>query len=316
MFFQSRQYSLGRKLLNLNDNFSTRYMKSAPESKLFSTNYMINIQGRLLDLRVPRVMGVLNVTPDSFYDGGRYTTEDAILAQAEKMLDEGAAFIDVGAYSSRPGAKDIPVEEELKRSVWAIKLLIQKFPGTIISVDTFRSSVASAAVQEGAGLINDISGGELDPEMFKTVARLKVPYILMHMRGSPQSMSRLSTYDNLLKEVVDYFHAKIHDLRQVGVSDVIVDPGFGFAKTTEQNFELLNNLEYLRVLGKPLLSGLSRKSMIWKTLGIEPEKALNGTTALNTIALMKGVNILRVHDVKEAVEIVKLLSSTKRLTET
>lgn len=277
---------------------------------------MLNIQGRLLDLRIPRVMGVLNVTPDSFYDGGRYTTDEAILEKAEKMLSEGAAFIDVGAYSSRPGAKDVPVAEELKRCISAIKLLIQKFPGTIISVDTFRSSVASAAVQEGAGLINDISGGELDPEMFETVARLKVPYILMHMRGSPQNMSGLSTYDNLLKEVVDYFHAKTHALRQMGISDVIIDPGFGFAKTAEQNFELLNNLEYLHVLGKPVLAGLSRKSMIWKTLGIEPEKALNGTTALNTIALMKGVNILRVHDVKEAMEIVKLISRTKKLTDT
>ncbi|MBA4053111.1 MAG: dihydropteroate synthase [Marivirga sp.] len=275
---------------------------------------MLNIQGRLLDLSIPSIMGVLNVTPDSFYDGGRYTGEKAILEQTEKMLSEGATFIDVGAYSSRPGAKDIPLDEELKRGVSAVKLVIEKFPGTIISIDTFRSAVASAAVQEGASLVNDISGGELDSEMFETVARLRVPYILMHMRGTPQNMSKLSVYDNLVKEVVDYFHAKIHRLHQLGITDIIVDPGFGFAKTIEQNFELLNHLEYLHILGKPVLTGLSRKSMIWKTLEVEPEKALNGTTALNTIALMKGVNILRVHDVKEAMESVKLVSRTKSVT--
>lgn len=289
-------------------------MKSAPESKLFSTHHMLNIQGRLLDLRIARVMGVLNVTPDSFYDGGRYNDEKAILEQAGKMLDEGATFIDVGAYSSRPGAKDIPVQDELNRAIGAIKLILKKFPGTIISIDTFRSTVAKAAIGEGASLINDISGGELDPEMLETVAKLHVPYILMHMRGSPQNMSKLSTYDNLLKEVVDYFHAKIHVLHQLGVTDIIIDPGFGFAKGIEQNFELLNNMEYLHILGKPVLVGLSRKSMIWKTLEVEPDEALNGTTILNTIALMKGANILRVHDVKEAIETVKLVSETKRLT--
>lgn len=285
-------------------------MKSAPESKLFSTNKTLNIRGRLLDLSTPKVMGVLNVTPDSFYDGGRYTAEAALLNQVEKMLDEGAAFIDVGAYSSRPGAEDIPQDEELKRAIRAINLIIKKFPQTVISIDTFRSDVAHAAIQEGASLINDISSGELDPNMFETAANLHVPYIAMHMRGNPMNMNKLSSYQNLIKEIADHFHRKIYVLHQHGIKDVIIDPGFGFAKTVQQNFDLLNNLDYFKILGKPIMAGLSRKSMIWKTLTIDPDAALNGTTALNTIALLKGVNILRVHDVKEAVETVKLVLST------
>lgn len=285
-------------------------MKSAPEGKLFSTNKTLNIRGRLLDLSTPKVMGVLNVTPDSFYDGGRYTAKEALLNQVEKMLDEGATFIDVGAYSSRPGAEDIPQGEELKRAIRAINLIIKKFPQTVISIDTFRSDVAYAAIQEGASLINDISSGELDPNMFETAANLQVPYIAMHMRGNPMNMNKLSSYQNLIKEIADHFHRKIYVLQQHGIKDVIIDPGFGFAKTVQQNFDLLNNLDYFKILGKPIMAGLSRKSMIWKTLTIDPDAALNGTTALNTIALLKGVNILRVHDVKEAVETVKLVLST------
>lgn len=285
-------------------------MKSASESKLFSTNRTLNIRGRLLDLTIPKVMGVLNVTPDSFYDGGRFTTNEALLNQVRKMIDDGATFIDVGAYSSRPGAKDISPDEELMRATHAIRLIVKEFPQTFISIDTFRSAVASAAIQEGASLINDISSGELDSKMFETVSNFNVPYIAMHMRGTPESMNKLSTYENLIKDVTDYFHQKIYTLHQLGVKDIIIDPGFGFAKTIQQNFDVLNNLDYFKILGMPIMTGLSRKSMIWKTLQTNPEAALNGTSALNTIALLKGANILRVHDVKEAVDVVKLVLST------
>ena len=286
-------------------------MKSAPESKLFSTNKTLKIRGRLLDLSTPAVMGVLNVTPDSFYDGGRYENDDALLMQVEKMLEEGATFIDVGAYSSRPGAKDIPPQEELKRAVRAINLTLKKFPDAILSIDTFRSDVARAAIQAGASLINDISAGELDARMFRTVADLDVPYVAMHMRGNPGTMNTLTSYQNLLKEITDYFHQKIHALHLEGIKDIIIDPGFGFAKTIQQNFELLNDLDYLKILGKPIMVGLSRKATIWKTLGVSPETALNGTTVLNTIALLKGISIVRVHDVKEAVETIKLILAMK-----
>jgi len=286
-------------------------MKSAPESKLFSTKQTLNVRGRLMDLSIPRVMGVLNVTPDSFYDGGRYTTEEAILVQAGKMLDEGATFIDIGAYSSRPGAQDISIAEELKRATTAVGIVAKRFPAAIISIDTFRSEVAHAAIQEGAGIVNDISGGALDPNMIETVSRLRVPYIAMHMRGTPQTMTQHTTYQNLVKDIVDYFHQKILLCHQHGIVDVIVDPGFGFSKTVAQNFELLRALDYFNVLGMPLLVGLSRKSMIWKTLSIHRDEALNGTTTLNTLSLVKGANILRVHDVKEAVEAVTLFISMK-----
>jgi len=251
-------------------------------------------------------MGILNVTPDSFYDGGRFVAEREIIDQTEKMIEEGATFIDVGGYSTRPGASEISEEEEIKRSVTAIKILIKKFDNIIISVDTFRSKVAEAAVQEGAAIINDVSGGELDTKMLDTVARLRVPYILMHMRGTPQNMTQFSNYDNVVKEVTNYFHQKLQRLNELGIKDIIVDPGFGFAKTIQQNFEMLKNLEYFKLLGRPLLAGVSRKSMIWKTLKISAEEALNGTTALNTVAIMKGASILRVHDVKEAVEVIKI----------
>jgi len=257
-------------------------------------------------------MGVLNVTPDSFYDGARYRTDSQILQQTEKMLLEGATFIDVGAYSTRPHAADISIEEEMKRSLHAIRLILRNFPDTLLSIDTFRSEVASAAVQEGAGLINDISGGSLDPKMFDAVGDLKVPYIIMHMRGNPQTMTKETQYNNLIKDIADYFHQKIDQLRSRSVADIIIDPGFGFAKTREQNFELLQNLDYFSIFSKPVLVGLSRKSMIWKTLNITPDEALNGTTSLNTIALLKGASMLRAHDVKEAMQTIRLVSQLPR----
>lgn len=271
----------------------------------------MNIRGRLIDLNMPKVMGILNVTPDSFYDGNRYTTEASISRQVEKMVNDGVTFIDVGAYSSRPGAEDVPQDEETNRAVEAIRIITKNFPNAFISIDTFRSEVARIAVQEGACLVNDISGGALDQQMFSTVAKLKVPYILMHMRGNPKTMSKQTEYANILKEMVDYFHLKVSQLHQLGVKDIIIDPGFGFSKTALQNFELLSHLEHFKILNRALLVGLSRKSMIWKSLQTKPEDALNGTTSLNTIALMKGASILRVHDVKEAVEVVKLVSALK-----
>jgi dihydropteroate synthase len=275
----------------------------------FSTNKTLNINGRLVDLSIPKVMGILNVTPDSFYDGGRYLSEADVLGQADRMLEEGADFIDVGGYSSRPGAEEIPVAEEMRRTVPAISAILKNFPGTIISVDTFRSEVAKAAVEAGASMVNDIAGGSLDPEMFGTVSRLKVPYIVMHMRGNPQTMSSQTQYVNVIKEIIDYFHEKMNALRAFEVRDMIVDPGFGFSKTTAQNFSVLQNLEKFSILGKPLMVGLSRKSMIWKTLEVKAAEALNGTTALNMVALLKGANILRVHDVKQAREGIKLFIS-------
>jgi len=277
------------------------------QSKVFSSNKTLNLRGRLMDLGTPKVMGVLNVTPDSFYDGGRYTDEASILAQVEKMLHDGADVIDVGGYSTRPGAGEISEEEELNRAANAIRTIIKTFPDAVLSVDTFRSVVAKAAIREGASMINDISGGEMDKEMFNTVASLHVPFVLMHMRGTPQTMTHLSHYDNLMKDMTDYFHHKIHKLHQLGVTDIIVDPGFGFAKTAEQNFDILKNLNYLRILGKPVLAGLSRKSTIWQTLETTPEGSLNGTTVLNTVALLNGASFLRVHDVREAVECIKLI---------
>jgi dihydropteroate synthase len=254
-------------------------------------------------------MGVVNVTPDSFYAGSRHQAEDEILNRVEKMVADGATFIDIGGYSSRPGATDISETEELKRVLPAIRSINRRFSDTILSIDTFRSSVAHAAVQEGALLVNDISGGELDKKMFETVAQLQVPYVLMHMQGNPQTMTKHTSYANLLKELLDYFHKKVHALESLGIKDIIIDPGFGFAKTIEQNFELLNQLSLLTVLGKPLLTGLSRKSMVWKTLEINPDDALNGTTVLNTIALLNGSNILRVHDVREAAQAIQLVQA-------
>lgn len=267
----------------------------------------INCKGTLVDLSTPKVMGILNTTPDSFYDGGVLKNENEILGQVEKMLNEGATFLDIGGYSSRPGAKDISISEELNRVIPAIEHILKNFPETSISIDTFRSEVAKKAIESGAAIINDISAGKLDENMLNTVAQLQVPYIMMHLRGTPQTIQTLSSYENVTLDVLHYFSERIAAARLAGINDIIADPGFGFAKTVEQNFELLSKLELFKNLEIPILVGLSRKSMIYKTLGITPQEALNGTTALNSIALLKGVNILRVHDVKEAMECVRLV---------
>lgn len=261
-------------------------------------------------LDTPKVMGILNVTPDSFFDGGRYIDEAQLLSRAEKMLKEGADIIDVGGYSSRPGAEDVSEGEEITRVVNAVDIILKEYPDTLISVDTFRSKVAREAVMHGAALINDISAGTLDTQMFATVADLGVTYILMHMRGNPKTMNKLTQYDNLLLEMVTFLQEKVSNLREAGVKDIIIDPGFGFAKTIQQNYTILKNLRYFEILELPILVGISRKSTIYKSLQIEPEDALNGTTVLNTIALMNGASFLRVHDVKEAVEVRKLYNLT------
>jgi dihydropteroate synthase len=277
------------------------------QNTAFSVNKTLNIKGRRIDLSTPLVMGIVNVTPDSYYDGGRYNSEKDILARVSQMVADGASIIDVGGYSTRPGAPDISSGEENERIIPAIRSIRKEFPMLLLSIDSFRSEVVRAAIGEGADLINDISGGSLDADMFKTVAAMRVPYILMHMKGNPQNMAKQTDYQDLVKEVIDYLQKKIYSLHELGVKDIIIDPGFGFAKSREQNFELLNQLHLLKILEKPILIGLSRKSMIWKTLNITPEEALNGTTVLNTIALAKGSSILRVHDVKQAVEAVSLM---------
>ena len=269
----------------------------------------LNCRGKLIDLSSPKVMGIINITPDSFYDGGKTFSEKEILKQAEKMLSEGTTFLDIGGYSTRPGADEISEAEEIKRVVEAIESILKKFPEALISVDTFRSEVGKKAVEAGAAIVNDVSGGTLDVEMYKTVAKLKVPYILMHMRGTPKTMTKLTDYKNVTVEVLKDLSEKIALARAEGINDIIADPGFGFAKTREQSFQLLNNLELFQNLGAPILAGVSRKSMIYKTLETSAENALNGTTSLNTIALLKGASILRVHDVKEAVECVKLFQN-------
>ncbi len=266
----------------------------------------LNCKGQLLSLETPLVMGVLNITPDSFYDGGRYVRPGEVLRQTEKMLREGAAFIDVGAYSSRPGADHVSEEVELSRILPIVELLLKEFPEALLSIDTFRSNVARKCVAAGAAMINDISGGSLDPKMIATIGSLKVPYIMMLMRGTPQTMSGLTDYENLLKSILFYFSEKIAQAREAGIVDLVLDPGFGFAKTLEQNYQLLKNLNLLQQLDYPLLVGVSRKSMIYKLLDQSPAEALNGTTALNMYSLTRGANILRVHDVKEAVECVQL----------
>ena len=271
----------------------------------------INCKGTLLDLNSPKVMGILNITPDSFYDGGMYKDETTILNQTEKMLNDGATFIDVGAYSSRPGAAEVSEEEELKRIVPVVELLIKKFPDIIISIDTFRSKVAKETINLGAALINDISGGNLDSKMYGTVAKLKVPYILMHMAGTPKTMQNNPTYEDVTKDLIYFFSDKIDQLHRLNVSDIIIDVGFGFGKTIEHNFQLLRNMSLFQNLDKPILAGLSRKSMLYKTLDITSQEALNATTSANTIALLNGANILRVHDVKEAVEAVKLVNQLR-----
>ena len=272
----------------------------------------INCHGDLIDLKTPRVMGILNQTPDSFYDGGRYGDASVMLKQVEQMLHDGASFIDIGGYSSRPGASEVTESEEIDRVVPTIKAVVKAFPGTVISIDTFRSKVAQAAIDVGATMINDISGGDRDPEMYQVAARNQVPYILMHMRGTPQTMTQLTQYDNVVLEVAQELAKKIKHIRTYGVNDLIVDPGFGFAKTMEQNYTLLNELEHLKLLNTPILVGVSRKSMIYKLLKINADQALNGTTAANTIALLNGANILRVHDVAAAIEAVEIVTALKK----
>lgn len=272
--------------------------------------YTINVRGTLLDLSEPQVMGILNVTPDSFYAGSRMETETAIRARVRQIVEEGGEMVDVGAYSSRPGAADVSPQEEMERLRRGMKILREEAPEIPVSVDTFRADVAKMCIEElGADIINDISGGELDKAMFPTVAKLGVPYILMHMKGTPQTMQQAPHYDDLLKEVMLYFAEKIQQLRDLGQKDIILDPGYGFAKTLEHNYELLQHQEMLQVFELPLLVGVSRKSMIYKLLNCTPDEALNGTTVLNTVALQKGASILRVHDVKAAKEVVKLCSN-------
>ena len=271
--------------------------------------FTINCKGNLIDLSTPKVMGILNVTPDSFYDGGVYRSDVAILSQVEKMLSEGATFVDVGAYSSRPRAEYVSEDEELKRIVPIVTLILNNFPEIHLSVDTFRSQVAKQCIEAGSALINDISAGILDPDMLPTIADLQVPYIMMHMRGTPQTMHLNTDYDDLVKDILFYFSERLAAAKSVGIIDLIIDPGFGFAKTIEQNFELLHHLELFKIIDYPLMVGLSRKSMIYKTLGSNAQEALNGTTVLHTIALQKRASILRVHDVRQAVERIKLVEA-------
>jgi len=266
----------------------------------------LNCKGQLIDLSTPKVMGILNITPDSFYDGGRYKDEKEILLQVETMLSEGATFIDVGAYSSRPGAIHISENEELKRIIPVINLILSHFPKALISIDSFRSNVARQCIETGAALINDISAGKMDDAMLATVAKLNVPYIMMHMKGTPQSMKQHRTYNDLIKEIIFYFSERIAEARSHQINDLIIDPGFGFSKNLDQNYELIQNLELFTNLELPLLVGVSRKSMIYNLLESSPKTALNGTTVLNTLALTKGASILRVHDVKEAMECIKI----------
>lgn len=273
---------------------------------VFNKKVTLNTGGKLIDLSTPKVMGIINLTPDSFYAGSRKPTVDDAIQQAGKMLVDGATFLDLGAYSSRPGADDISVQEETDRLLPVVEAIVANYPDAVLSIDTFRSSVAQAAIKAGAHIINDISGGQLDENMFAMVAKLQAPYILMHMKGNPKTMQQLADYDDVFGEVYDYFVSRYHQLRQLGVNDVIIDPGFGFAKKPEQGYTLMNRLQEFESLQLPILVGVSRKKMIHGLLGITAENALNGTTALNAIALTKGANILRVHDVKEAVEAVKI----------
>lgn len=277
----------------------------------FQIKRTLNVGGKIIDLSEPKVMGILNITPDSFFSGSRVQSEKEILQQAEKMLTEGADLLDLGAYSSRPDAENISEEEELHRLIPAIQTIVQSFPEALISADTFRAKVAQQAIETGAHIINDISGGNLDEKMFEMMGKLQVPYILMHMKGTPKTMKNMNQYENMIQEMSFYFSEKIAQLKKLGVKDIILDPGFGFAKNIHQNYQLLNHLEDFNLFGFPVLAGLSRKSMIWKSLKITPEDALNGTSVLNTLALQKGAKILRVHDVRAAKECIKIYSLLK-----
>lgn len=277
------------------------------KNSLKPANTVLNCRGRILTLASPVVMGILNVTPDSFFDGNRLSTVDQFVAQAGRMLSDGATILDVGGQSTRPGSERISMAEESARVIPVIRGISEAFPNAFISVDTFQAGVAVAAVAAGACIVNDVSAGMLDPAMIPAVAQLNVPYVIMHMKGNPGNMQDLAVYKDLLLEVTDYFIARIDVCRKAGIKDLIIDPGFGFAKNIAQNFELLGKMQSLHCLGLPLMAGLSRKSTIYKTLGVTAEQALNGTTVLNTVALLRGASILRVHDVKEAVEAVKLV---------
>lgn len=274
--------------------------------------HTINCSGRLIDFSTPRVMGIVNVTPDSFYDGGKLKTDADIIHQVSKMLEDGATFIDIGGYSSRPDGTDIPVDEELRRVIPVIDVLVKEFKNLNLSVDSFRESVIKQALKHGANLVNDISAGLLDDAMLETVAHHQVPYIMMHTRGTPQTMKSLTSYKNLGKEVNLYFSERIAAARAAGINDVIIDPGYGFAKTLEQNYELLNRQDLLLTHDVPLLAGVSRKSMIYKTLGTTAAVALNGTSALHIVCLQKGASLLRVHDVKEAMEVIQLYKQLEK----
>ena len=276
------------------------------------TPLYINVNGRLMDLSEPQVMGILNVTPDSFYAGSRSETEKDIVQRLHQIIDEGASIIDIGGYSSRPNAEHISVEEEMSRLRNGLEIIRKHHPDAVVSVDTFRADVAKMCVEEyGVAIINDISAGQMDEQMFPTIAKLGVPYIIMHMKGTPQDMQVNPQYGHFLKEVFYYFSEKVQRLRDLGVKDIIIDPGFGFGKTLEHNYELMNHLEEFSLFELPLLVGVSRKSMIHKLLDITPQEALNGTTVLNSVALLKGADILRVHDVKEAVESVRIIGKMK-----
>ena len=273
----------------------------------------INCKGQLIDLSTPKIMGILNVTPNSFYDGGKFTLSENGLSQVGKMLDEGATFIDIGAYSSKPNAEFVSEEEERNRILPVVQGILKKFPDALLSIDTFRSGIAAVCIENGVAVINDISAGNLDEKMMEVIAKHNVPYIMMHLRGTPQTMQTMTNYENIIKEMLFYFSEKVSKARSLGINDLIVDPGFGFAKTLEQNYEVLQNFEIFKMLDLPLLAGISRKSMVYKPLGLTANEALNGTTVLNTIALTKGANILRVHDVKEALECVTLYERSYKL---
>jgi len=293
----------------VNENYSsTLAFKNSNIRSMFT----LNCKGRLLTAKQPLVMGIINITPDSFYGESRQQDARSIVEKAGQMLKEGAAILDIGGQSTRPGSRLLSAAEELDRVITPIAAIHKQLPGAVISIDTFYASVAAEAVAAGAAIVNDISAGEMDPAMLATVANLKVPYICMHMKGTPQTMQEHAVYDNVVKEVLDYFINKLDACKKAGIHDVIIDPGFGFAKTVAHNFKLLKDLGILLITGKPLLAGLSRKSSVYKTLGVTANEALNGTTVLNTLALQNGASILRVHDVKEAAEAVKLFCAYQR----
>jgi dihydropteroate synthase len=281
-----------------------------PKDTYFSAKQTLNFNGTLFEISSPTVMGIVNVTPDSFFDGGQYTQEAQIIKRCGQILSDGGSIIDIGAYSSRPGAANISIEEEQARLVNALRPIRKEFPDAILSIDTFRASIAKFVVQEfGVQIINDISAGELDPEMFGTVASLNIPYIMMHMKGTPQNMQRNTEYNNLVNDIIHYFTQRIHGAVETGIKDIVIDPGFGFGKTTEQNYSLLKHLADFKIFERPILVGLSRKSMIYKTLEASPEGALAGSLCAETIALLNGANILRVHDVKETMDILRVVQA-------